>query len=195
MQMQVDRRRRLIRVEADQCHRIQATHKLYIDRVCRRVISGWGSSGFEEDRPVTPATRDFTIAGVMPPGFVGETVGQRADFWAPLMMEEHFLPGGPFAILPLTGNRSSIVWTERTSDAERLGALPDYDFREELEKRFGLHLGEIELIGPRRAFPLGLYTARTFIAERLALIGDAAHIIHPIAGHDAPPGTANPLTP
>jgi len=96
--------------------------------------------------------------------------------------EEHFLPGGPFAILPLTGNRSSIVWTERTADAERIVALPDYDFREELEKRFGLHLGEIEVIGPRRAFPLGLYTARSFIAERLALIGDAAHIIHPIAG-------------
>jgi 2-octaprenyl-6-methoxyphenol hydroxylase len=96
--------------------------------------------------------------------------------------EEHFLPGGPFAILPLTGNRSSVVWTERTSEAERLVTLPDYDFREELEKRFGLHLGEINVIGPRRAFPLGLYTARSFIAERIALIGDAAHIIHPIAG-------------
>jgi 2-octaprenyl-6-methoxyphenol hydroxylase len=96
--------------------------------------------------------------------------------------EEHFLPAGPFAILPLTGNRASIVWTERTADAERIVALPDYDFHEELEKRFGLHLGEIEVIGPRRAFPLGLYTARSFIAERIALIGDAAHIIHPIAG-------------
>jgi 2-octaprenyl-6-methoxyphenol hydroxylase len=96
--------------------------------------------------------------------------------------EEHFLPSGPFAILPLTGNRSSIVWTERTSDAERIVAMPDYDFHEELEKRFGLHLGDIKVIGPRRAFPLGLYTARSFVAERLALIGDAAHIIHPIAG-------------
>ena len=97
--------------------------------------------------------------------------------------EEHFLPGGPFAILPLTGNRVSIVWTERTRDAERIVTLPDEDFHAELEKRFGLHLGEIEVIGPRfHAFPLGLYTARSFIAERLALIGDAAHIIHPIAG-------------
>jgi len=58
-----------------------------------QLASGWGSSGFEEDRPVAPASRGFTIAGVMPPGFAGETVGQRADFWAPLMMEEHFLPG------------------------------------------------------------------------------------------------------
>jgi 2-octaprenyl-6-methoxyphenol hydroxylase len=96
--------------------------------------------------------------------------------------EEHFLPSGPFAILPLTGNRSSIVWTETARDAKRMVELPDADFHDELEKRFGLHLGEIEVIGPRRAFPLGLFTARSFIAERLALIGDAAHIIHPIAG-------------
>jgi len=96
--------------------------------------------------------------------------------------EEHFLPPGPFAILPLTGNRASIVWTERTADADRFVALPDTEFRDELEKRFGLHLGDIEVVGPRRAFPLGLYTARTFIGERLALIGDAAHVIHPIAG-------------
>jgi 2-octaprenyl-6-methoxyphenol hydroxylase len=96
--------------------------------------------------------------------------------------EEHFLPAGPFAILPLTGNRSSIVWTEGTREAERIVALSDAEFHDELEKRFGLHLGNIEVIGPRRAFPLGLYTARSFIGERLALVGDAAHIIHPIAG-------------
>jgi 2-octaprenyl-6-methoxyphenol hydroxylase len=96
--------------------------------------------------------------------------------------EEHFLPAGPFAILPLTGNRSSIVWTENAREAERIVALPDEEFHAELEKRFGLHLGELKVIGARRAFPLGLFTARTFIAERLALIGDAAHIIHPIAG-------------
>jgi 2-octaprenyl-6-methoxyphenol hydroxylase len=96
--------------------------------------------------------------------------------------EEHFLPSGPFAILPLTGKRSSIVWTETKAEAERIVALPDAEFHAELEKRFGLKLGDIEVAGPRRAFPLGLFTARSFIAERLALIGDAAHIIHPIAG-------------
>jgi 2-octaprenyl-6-methoxyphenol hydroxylase len=96
--------------------------------------------------------------------------------------EEHFLPAGPFAILPLTGRRSSIVWTEQRREAQRLIALSDNEFYAELEKRFGLKLGDIELAGPRRAFPLGLYTARSFIAERLALIGDAAHVIHPIAG-------------
>jgi 2-octaprenyl-6-methoxyphenol hydroxylase len=96
--------------------------------------------------------------------------------------EEHFLPAGPFAILPLTGKRSSIVWTETAREAERIVALPDDEFHAELEKRFGLQLGDLKVVGPRRAFPLGLFTARTFIGERLALIGDAAHIIHPIAG-------------
>jgi 2-octaprenyl-6-methoxyphenol hydroxylase len=96
--------------------------------------------------------------------------------------DEHFLPAGPFAILPLTGKRCSIVWTENTREAQRIVALPDDEFHKELEQRFGLQLGELKVIGPRRAFSLGLFTARTFIGERLALIGDAAHIIHPIAG-------------
>ncbi|HWM80819.1 MAG TPA: ubiquinone biosynthesis hydroxylase [Pseudolabrys sp.] len=96
--------------------------------------------------------------------------------------EEHFLPAGPFAILPLKGRRSSLVWTETTRDAERIVALPDAEFHAELERRFGHKLGEFEAVGPRRAFPLGLFTARSFIAERIALVGDAAHVIHPIAG-------------
>ena len=96
--------------------------------------------------------------------------------------EEHFLPAGPFAILPLKGKRSSIVWTEEKHEAARIVALPDAEFHAELEKRFGLKLGDIEVAGPRRAYPLGLWMARSFVAERLALIGDAAHVIHPIAG-------------
>jgi 2-octaprenyl-6-methoxyphenol hydroxylase len=96
--------------------------------------------------------------------------------------EEHFLPSGPFAILPLTGNRSSIVWTETDAEATRIVALSDDAFNGELERRFGLHLGDLRAIGPRRAYPLGLSMARSFVAERVALIGDAAHVIHPIAG-------------
>ncbi len=96
--------------------------------------------------------------------------------------EEHFLPAGPFAILPLKGRRSSIVWTERAQEAERIVALPDDAFHAELERRFKLHLGAIEAIGARRVHPLGFFVARSFIAERVALIGDAAHVIHPIAG-------------
>ena len=96
--------------------------------------------------------------------------------------EEHFLPAGPFAILPLRHNRSSIVWTERTDEANRIVALADAEFHAELERRFGLKLGEIAVCGPRRVYPLGLWVARSFIADRLALVGDAAHVIHPIAG-------------
>jgi 2-octaprenyl-6-methoxyphenol hydroxylase len=96
--------------------------------------------------------------------------------------EEHFLPSGPFAILPLTGNRSSLVWTERRDDAERLVKGDDFTFELELERRFGHHLGKLELAGPRHAFPLGLTLARSFVQPRLALAGDAAHGIHPIAG-------------
>jgi len=96
--------------------------------------------------------------------------------------EEHFLPAGPFAILPLPGNRSSLVWTERTEDAKRLVAEDDLVFESELEQRFGLKLGEIRVEGGRRAWPLGLTLARAFVKPRFALAGDAAHGIHPIAG-------------
>jgi 2-octaprenyl-6-methoxyphenol hydroxylase len=95
---------------------------------------------------------------------------------------EHFLPAGPFAILPLTGRRSSIVWTEASGEAERIVGLPDEEFHAELERRFGLALGDIAVAGPRYAHPIGLWVARAFIAPRLALVGDAAHVIHPIAG-------------
>ena len=100
--------------------------------------------------------------------------------------EEHFLPAGPFAILPLKpnrlGHRSSTVWTETTAEAARIIALPNDVFHQELERRFKLHLGEIKAVGKRRAHPLGFFVARSFIADRIALVGDAAHVIHPIAG-------------
>ncbi len=108
------------------------------------------------------------------------TVGHERDHHG--RAEEHFLPAGPFAILPLKGRRSSIVWTETTGEAERIVALPDDVFHAELERRFKLHLGDIHVVGKRRVHPLGFFVARSFIAERIALIGDAAHVIHPIAG-------------
>jgi 2-octaprenyl-6-methoxyphenol hydroxylase len=95
---------------------------------------------------------------------------------------QHFLPSGPFAILPLTGNRSSVVWTEDKAQAEEIMALDEAGFIDELVKRFGHRLGEIELAGPRQAFPLDMQIARQFVADRLALIGDAAHVVHPLAG-------------
>jgi len=95
---------------------------------------------------------------------------------------EHFLPGGPFAILPLKGNRSSLVWSERDDIAKRIVGGDEDIFRFELERRFGNQLGAITPLGRPRAFPLGLTLARAFVAERFALAGDAAHGIHPIAG-------------
>lgn len=96
--------------------------------------------------------------------------------------EEHFRAAGPFAILPLTGNRSSIVWTEQTQVAEQLMQLPRSEFLEEFKLRFGNHLGNVTLVGDYASWPLSVQIAKTFIADRLALIGDAAHVIHPIAG-------------
>ena len=108
------------------------------------------------------------------------TVGHERDHEG--RAEEHFLPAGPFAILPLSGQRSSLVWTERRSEALRIVALSADEFHAELERRFGLHLGEIKVLDQPRAFPLSYFVARSFIAQRLALVGDAAHVIHPIAG-------------
>ncbi|WP_421693122.1 FAD-dependent monooxygenase [Aestuariivirga sp.] len=96
--------------------------------------------------------------------------------------EEHFTPSGPFAILPLPGNRSSLVWSERTEAAQRMLALPLPDFEEELKLRFGSHLGEVKLISGRHGYPLAMYLAESFSAPRLALVGDAAHVLHPLAG-------------
>jgi 2-octaprenyl-6-methoxyphenol hydroxylase len=95
---------------------------------------------------------------------------------------EHFLPAGPFAILPMTGNRSSIVWTERAELATRLAGLSDAAFAAELAARFGDFLGTVEPIVPRWTYPLGLMVAERYVAQRLALVGEAAHVIHPIAG-------------
>ncbi|MGH6865838.1 MAG: FAD-dependent monooxygenase [Methyloceanibacter sp.] len=95
---------------------------------------------------------------------------------------QHFLPAGPFAILPLTGNRSSIVWTEEKAEAEALMAGSEVEFVAALAKRFGHRLGEIRLKGSRQSFPLDLQIARAFVANRVALAGDAAHVVHPLAG-------------
>ena len=108
------------------------------------------------------------------------TVGHDRDHHG--RAEEHFLPAGPFAILPLTGKRSSLVWTETRAEAARIIALGEGEFHDELEKRFGLHLGEVKALDKPRAFPLGYFVARSFVSERMALVGDAAHVIHPIAG-------------
>lgn len=95
---------------------------------------------------------------------------------------EHFLPAGPFAILPLKGNRSLLVWNEDEAETARLMAADDMVFEAGIEQRFGRHLGALRLEGPRGAYPFGLRLARDFVRPRFALAGDAAHGIHPISG-------------
>ena len=95
---------------------------------------------------------------------------------------QFFMPGGPLAILPLKGNRCSIVWSEDAGRAAEIMALDDEAFLEALKPAFGSFLGNISLEGRRFSYPLGLTLAKSFVAPRVALAGDAAHGIHPIAG-------------
>ena len=95
---------------------------------------------------------------------------------------QFFMPNGPLAILPLTGKRSSIVWSETTARAQEVMALDDAGFLDALRPAFGSFLGEISLTGARFSYPLGLTLAQSFVANRTVLIGDAAHGMHPIAG-------------
>jgi 2-octaprenyl-6-methoxyphenol hydroxylase len=95
---------------------------------------------------------------------------------------QYFLPGGPLAILPLTNNRASLVWTETASRAQALAQGSPQAFEAYLARRFGEMLGRPRLIGPRFTYPLKLQIADSLIAPRTALIGDAAHVVHPLAG-------------
>ncbi|WP_233560014.1 FAD-dependent oxidoreductase [Oleomonas cavernae] len=95
---------------------------------------------------------------------------------------EHFLPSGPFAILPMTGNRSSLVWTERKDLAPALMALGHEAFDGEVRRRFGDHLGRVVSVGPHFSYPLSFHMTTRFVDTRLALVADAAHAVHPIAG-------------
>ena len=108
------------------------------------------------------------------------TIGHERDHEG--RAEQHFLPAGPFAVLPLPGRRSSIVWSESSQEAKTLVSLEPQEFKRQLEFRFMRRLGEIEPVSPARTFPLGLRIARRFVGQRLALIGDAAHLVHPLAG-------------
>lgn len=95
---------------------------------------------------------------------------------------EHFRPAGPFASLPLPGNRSSLVWTETLAEAARLKALPPAELALAIEAAMGSSLGAVTVDSPVEAYPLRLRLARQIVGPRLALIGDAAHVVHPIAG-------------
>jgi 2-octaprenyl-6-methoxyphenol hydroxylase len=117
-------------------------------------------------------------------GMVGMMAHEKPHHGAAL---EHFLPAGPFAQLPMAGlpgepNVSAFVWTERDAMAARIMALPEADFARELRRRMGDHLGDVRILGRRWSYPLSLLHAERYYATRLALAGDAAHGMHPIAG-------------
>ncbi len=95
---------------------------------------------------------------------------------------QHFLPGGPFALLPLIGGRCCVTWTEEATEAARLMTVDDTAFLQALEQRAGGRLGRISLAGSRQSWPLELHLARALAADRITLIGDAARSVHPLAG-------------
>ncbi|MGD9816423.1 MAG: UbiH/UbiF/VisC/COQ6 family ubiquinone biosynthesis hydroxylase [Hyphomonadaceae bacterium] len=121
-----------------------------------------------------------TIAWDYPVTAIVATIAHERPHGA--VAHEFFLPNGPFAILPLKGERSNIVWAEPRAAADALLKMPEEDFLAELRLRFGDHLGGLSLEGPRFGYPLSMQLAERMIDQRVALAGDSAHGIHPLAG-------------
>lgn len=130
--------------------------------------------------PVRKAARIDTVGWGYGQSGVVATVSLGRDHGN--VAHEYFLPGGPFAILPLTEQRASLVWTETTVRAEALKAASDEAFQAHLMRRFGEYLDDVTVVGPRFVYPLSLQLAEDLTAPRTALIGDAAHGVHPVAG-------------
>jgi 2-octaprenyl-6-methoxyphenol hydroxylase len=111
---------------------------------------------------------------------IAATIGHERDHDG--VAVQHFLESGPFALLPLTGRRSSLIWTEHPAAAKKVLGLSDEEFLSEVVARAGHRLGDLHLIDRPVSFPLSFMMARTFTAPRFALVGDAAHRVHPLAG-------------
>lgn len=117
---------------------------------------------------------DYQQRGVV--AYVDSALPNQSTAW------QRFLPTGPLALLPVAAQRSSIVWTLPDAEAQRLLQLPDADFNRELTRAFGGRLGELQVVSPRAAFPLRRQLARQYVAGRVVALGDAAHVVHPLAG-------------
>lgn len=154
-----------------------ATLTLKDGRVLRApliVAADGAMSGLRQMAGIGVVSRDYHQAGVV------TTIAHELPHEGTAY--EHFRPAGPFASLPLSGNRSSLVWTESTDEAARLKSLSLEDAAAEIEAAMGSSLGHVAVEEPLQSFPLKLQLARDFVAPRLAIIGDAAHVIHPLAG-------------
>jgi 2-octaprenyl-6-methoxyphenol hydroxylase len=138
------------------------------------VAADGAMSALRQMAGIGVVSHDYRQAGVV------TTIGHELPHEG--VAYEHFRPAGPFASLPLTGNRSSLVWTESTEEAARLKLLSRDAAAAEIEAAMGASLGHVTVEENLQSFPLRLQLARDFVAPRLALIGDAAHVIHPLAG-------------
>ena len=138
------------------------------------VAADGGNSGLRAMGGITVTGHDYRQSGIV------TTISHELDHEGTAY--EHFRPAGPFASLPLGGRRSSLVWTETTEAAARYRQMPLDEVAAEIEAVMGSSLGAVRVEEPLQVFPLRLQIAREFVAPRLALIGDAAHVVHPIAG-------------
>ncbi len=138
------------------------------------VAADGGNSALRAMAGIGVVSHDYRQSGVVTT--IGHELPHDGLAW------EHFRPAGPFASLPLAGNRSSLVWTETPAEAARLRSLSREAAAIEIEAAMGSCLGTVTVEEPLQAFPLKLVLARSFIGPRLALVGDAAHVIHPLAG-------------
>lgn len=138
------------------------------------VAADGGNSAMRAMAGIATVGHDYGQSGIV------TTIGHELDHEGTAY--EHFRPAGPFASLPLSGRRSSLVWTERTEAAARYRQLSPAEAAPVIESVMGSSLGAVTVEEPLQVFPLRLQIARAFIAPRLALVGDAAHVVHPIAG-------------
>ena len=143
------------------------------------IASDGGQSALRSMAGIGVVSHDYRQSGIV------TTITHELDHAGTAY--EHFRPNGPFASLPLLdaegrGLRSSLVWTETTEEAARIKALPLTEAALEIEAAMGSSLGGVVVEEPPQAFPLALRLAKSFVGPRLALIGDAAHVVHPIAG-------------
>lgn len=138
------------------------------------VAADGQNSALRDMAGISTISHDYRQSGIV------TTIGHELDHEG--VAYEHFRPSGPFASLPLPGRRSSLVWTERPEDAARYQSMPADETALRIEEVMGSTLGKVTLEEKLQVFPLRLKIARDFASPRLALIGDAAHVVHPIAG-------------